>query len=322
MPRMPFRPAFLAAALLLLGATAHALDLQGHRGARGLAPENTLPAFEKALAIGVDTLELDIGVSADGVVVVSHDVALNPAITRDAAGAWLGGAAPLIRSLTLQQLQAYDVGRVRPDSSYGRGFPQQQPRDGTRIPTLAAVFDLAVAKGAPVRFSIETKIDANRPDDTVSPEAMATALLKVIADAGMAERVSIQSFDWRTLRLVKDKAPAIPTVCLTARTQSVDSTADPRWTAGLRLADHGNSVPQLAKVAGCATWSPNAGALTPELLKQAQDAGLKVVPWTVNAPADMDRLIGWGIDGLITDYPDRAREVMKARWMELPAAFP
>jgi glycerophosphoryl diester phosphodiesterase len=312
----------LAAALLLLGATAHALDLQGHRGARGLAPENTLPAFEKALEVGVDTLELDIGVTSDGVVVVSHDVALNPAITRDAQGRWIASPGPLVRSLTLQQLQAYDVGRVRPDSAYGRGYPQQQPHDGSRIPTLADVFALVARKGATVRFNIETKIDANRPDDTVSPEAMATALVKTIETAGLGDRVSIQSFDWRTLRIVQDKAPAIPTVCLTARTASVDSASDPRWTAGLRLPEHGNSVPRLAKAAGCATWSPNAAALTPELLKEAHDAGLKVVPWTVNEPADMDRLIGWGVDGLITDYPNRAREVMKARWMELPAAFP
>jgi glycerophosphoryl diester phosphodiesterase len=321
MPRMT-ATRLLAAALLLLGTAAHALDLQGHRGARGLAPENTLAAFEKALAIGVDTLELDIGVTADGVVVVAHDVALNPAITRDAEGRWLSGSTPLIRSLTLQQLQAYDVGRVRPDSPYGRGFPQQQPHDGTRIPTLAAVFAMAAARSTTVRFNIETKIDANRPDDTVSPEAMTTGLLQAIRAAGMSERVSIQSFDWRTLRIAKDKAPDIPTVCLTARTQSVDSAADPRWTAGMRLAEHGNSVPQLAKAAGCATWSPNAGALTRESLQEAQDAGLKVVPWTVNAPADIERLIAWGVDGLITDYPDRARQVMKARWMELPAAFP
>jgi glycerophosphoryl diester phosphodiesterase len=322
MPRMWFRPASIAAALLLVGAAAHALDLQGHRGARGLAPENTLPAFERALAVGVDTLELDIGVTADGVVVVLHDVALNPAVTRDAQGQWLSGPATLVRSLTLQQLQAHDVGRIRPDSAYARSFPQQQPSDGTRVPTLASVFALVAAKGAPVRFNIETKLDPNRPDDTVPAEAMVTALLQAVRAAGMSERVTIQSFDWRTLRLVKDKAPELPTSCLTARTNGVDSTADARWTAGLRLADHGNSVPRLAKAAGCDTWSPNAGSLTRELLKEAQDAGLKVLPWTVNERADMDRLIGWGVDGLITDYPDRAREVMKARWMELPASFP
>jgi glycerophosphoryl diester phosphodiesterase len=324
MPRMPARrpPALAAIALLLLATAAHALDLQGHRGARGLAPENTLPAFERALATGVETLELDIGVTADGVVVVAHDPFLNPALTRDGAGQWLREPGPTIRSLTLQQLRSYDVGRIRPDSAYARSFPHQQPQDGTRIPTLASVFALAADRGAPVRFSIETKIDPNRPDDTVAPDSMATALLQAVRAAGMSERVSIQSFDWRTLRIIQERAPGIPTVCLTARTSNADSTADARWTAGLRIADHGNSVPRLAKAAGCATWSPNAGALTRATLKEAQDAGLKVVPWTVNEPADMDRLIAWGVDGLITDYPDRAREAMRARWMELPAAFP
>src|SRR3954466_8886308 len=99
----------LAAALLLAlpALAATAFDLQGHRGARGLAPENTLPAFERALAVGVDTLELDIGVTADGVVVVLHDVALNPAVTRDAQGQWLSGPGPLVHSLTLQRLQSH-----------------------------------------------------------------------------------------------------------------------------------------------------------------------------------------------------------------------
>ncbi|MBA2963900.1 MULTISPECIES: glycerophosphodiester phosphodiesterase [Ramlibacter] len=314
--------ALVATALLLLGTAAQALDLQGHRGARGLAPENTLPAFERALAVGVDTLELDVGVTADGVVVVAHDPFLNPSLARDATGQWLAGPGPTIRSLTLQQLGGYDVGRIRPDSAYARSFPHQQPQDGARIPTLSSVFALAAERGAPVRFNIETKIDPNRPEDTVAPDAMATALLQAIRAAGMSERVSVQSFDWRTLRIVQERAPGIPTVCLTARTANVDSTADSRWTAGLRLADHGNSVPRLARAAGCTTWSPNAGALTREALKEAQDAGMKVVPWTVNEPADMDRLIGWGVDGLITDYPDRAREVMRARWMELPPAFP
>jgi hypothetical protein len=147
--------------------------------ARPGAREHPARVRESAGQVGVDTLELDIGVTADGVVVVSHDVALNPAITRDAAGAWLASPGPLIRSLTLQQLQAYDVGRVRPDSAYGRGFPaaaaarrHPHPDPGGRCSPWSP------AKGAPVRFNIETKIDANRPDDTVSPEAMATALLK------------------------------------------------------------------------------------------------------------------------------------------------
>ena len=313
----------LKALLLCLGAalalSAAAFDLQGHRGARGLAPENTLPAFERALGIGVTTLELDVGVTGDGVVVIHHDPALNPAITRDAGGQWLAGSkGPLIRSLTLAQLQAYDVGRINPEAPYAKTFNTQQARDGTRVPTLASLFERVKALGAKdVRFNIETKISPGQPDDTVDPESMTRALLKVIQDAGMVQRVDIQSFDWRTLQSVQKIAPAIRTVYLTVQTSNNDNLRDGTWTAGLRIADHG-SVPRLVKAAGGAVWSPNGGALTEALLKEAQALGLQVIPWTINNPADMERLIAWGVDGIITDYPDRLRGVMQARALPLP----
>ena len=124
---------FLIALVLAAPALAFAFDLQSHRGTRGLAPENTLPAFERALELGVDTLELDIGITADGVVVISHDPYLNPLIARDAKGEWLEGTrGPLIKNLTLAQLQTYDVGRIKPDSPYAKTFSTQQPHDGTR----------------------------------------------------------------------------------------------------------------------------------------------------------------------------------------------
>jgi glycerophosphoryl diester phosphodiesterase len=309
----------LLAAILLLPLAAAAFDLQGHRGARGLAPENTLPAFTRALEIGVSTLELDIAVTADGVVVVSHDPALNPAITRDAAGQWIAGPrGPLIRSLTLAQLRAYDVGRIRPDTPYARTFSQQQPVDGTRIPTLDEVIDLVRDRRAThVRFNIETKLYPTAPEDTVAVDAMVDALLRVVRDNAVRERVSIQSFDWRSLKRVQELDANIPVVHLTIQTANTDNTRDGAWTAGLRLADHG-SVPRLVKAAGGRTWSPNAGALTQALVQEAHALGLGVVPWTVNETADMERLVGWGVDGLITDYPDRLRAVLQQRGMPLP----
>ncbi|MDB5856687.1 MAG: glycerophosphoryl diester phosphodiesterase [Ramlibacter sp.] len=312
-----FKAALLAAALL--AGPVFAFDLQGHRGSRGLAPENTLPAFERALALGVNTLELDVALTADGVLVVSHDPYLNPTIARDPGGQWLPGTrGPLIKSLTLAQLRGYDVGRIRPGTSYATTFASQEARDGARVPTLAEVFELAQARRADVRFNIETKVFPNRPEDTVAPEVLTQALLAVVQQAGMQSRVSIQSFDWRTLQLVQKLAPAIPTVYLTSQTASSDNTADPAWTAGLKLADHG-SVPRMVKAAGGAAWSPNAPAVTEALVKEAHALGLQVIPWTVNSPADMDRLIAWGVDGLITDYPDRLREVMARRGLPLPA---
>ncbi len=317
-----WRPIWLVIVALMpfVALPAAAFDLQGHRGARGLTPENTLPAFERALALGVTTLELDIGLSADGVVVVAHDPYLNPLITRDAAGQWLAGSkGPLIRSLSLAQLQAYDVGRIQPGTPYASTFSNQQPVDGTHIPTLAALFDRVKLLGAgQVRFNIETKLHPEMPGDTASPEAMTAALLQVVRDAGMLTRISIQSFDWRTLQIVQRLAPAVPTVYLSVQSASSNNITSGAWTAGFKIAEHA-SVPAMVKAAGGAVWSPNGGAVTQALVQQAQALGLKVIPWTINQASDMERLIGWGVDGVITDYPDRLREVMQQRQMALPA---
>lgn len=305
---------------VLMPAGGFAFDLQGHRGARGLAPENTLAAFTVALQTGVTTLELDIAVTADGVVVVSHDAALNPALTRNADGQWLTGTKGLaIHTLTLAQLQTYDVGRINPASALASLFSSQRPSDGQRIPTLAAVFDLVTAMGASgVKFNIETKLDPLQPDASVSPALMTKALLKVVGDAGMAQRVTVQSFDWRSLRLVQQLAPGLPTACLTAQFSSHDSVRDGRWTAGFQLGDY-PGLPWMVKAAGCTVWSPNSAALTQSLLSQAHSLGLQVLPWTVNARPDMARLLDWGVDGIITDYPDRLRSLLGERGMAMPA---
>lgn len=318
MPPRPRLAALLFGALLWLPAAA--FDLQAHRGARGLLPENTLPGFERALRIGVSTLEMDAAVTADGVVVLSHDPVLNRDLVRGADGEWLSEPVA-IRTLTQAQLQAFDVGRIRPDSSYARSFSQQQPVDGARMPTLAAVFELVKRMGADhVQFDIETKMDLRNPDNTLPPEPFVQAVLKVIREAGMEERVMIQSFDWRTLQVVRALAPRIRTVYLTTQSARGSNLDSPVYTAGLTLAEHG-SVPRMVKAAAGHVWSPNFQALTQELLKEAQSLGLKVVPWTVNEPADMDRLIGWGVDGLISDYPDRLREAMRRHGLPLPPAI-
>ncbi|MBB4220577.1 glycerophosphodiester phosphodiesterase [Variovorax sp. 375MFSha3.1] len=318
----------LASALLLAGCSAimptarQHFDLEAHRGGRGLAPENTLAAFSNAVDMGVTTLELDIGLTADGVVVISHDTSLNPDHTRDASGAWLApkSGAP-IRTLTLAQLQTYDVGRINPASNYGKLFALQAPRDGERIPTLASLFAQVQARGADaatVRFNIETKIDPSKPDETAAPEPMVRALLAEIDKANMANRVTIQSFDWRTLTLVGKLAPQLPRAYLTtARTLK-----DKRWTDGLDAASFA-SVPQMVRAAsanapGPVIWSPAFADLTPEVIREAHKLGLKVLPWTVNQRADMQRLMDWGADGIITDYPDILRDLMRERGLSLP----
>jgi glycerophosphoryl diester phosphodiesterase len=186
------RPVLALLVLATLAVAAPAFDLQAHRGGRGLRPESTLPAFENALHIGVTTLETDIAITADGVPVLSHDPALNPAITRDAQSRWLPTRGPLIRTLTLAQLQTYDVGRIDPASRYGRNFPDQRPRDGERIPTLASLFERVNELGAKdIEFDIETKIDPREPDATLAPEPFVQALLGVVRKYGLVSRVMI-----------------------------------------------------------------------------------------------------------------------------------
>jgi glycerophosphoryl diester phosphodiesterase len=308
----------VAATLLLLLMPAQAFDLQAHRGGRGLLPENTLAAFAHALDLGVDTLELDIAITADGVPVISHDAALNPAFTRDAQGRWIREPGPLIRSLTLEQLQRYDVGRLDPSREYARSLPQQQPRDGQHIPTLAALFELVRERGADkVRFNIETKISPDQPDATLEPAAFLDRLLPVIQQSGMQERTMIQSFDWRSLRLVRQRAPAMETVYLTIESARANNVHDPLWTAGMDWRDHASTAHMVKANAGT-TWSPNFNQIDATKVKAAQQLGLKVIPWTVNDARDMDRLIAWGVDGIITDYPDRLRAAMQRAGLPLP----
>jgi glycerophosphoryl diester phosphodiesterase len=310
----------LAAALLALATFGTAaFDLQGHRGTRGLAPENTLAGFERALDIGVTTLELDIHLTSDGVPAITHDPQLNPALTRAGGGQWVAEPAPLIMSMTLAQLQTYDVGRLKPDTRYAQTYPEQQPADGQRIPTLAQLFERIKARGDErVRFNIELKLTPQQPAVTPPPAAIVQATLDVIRLHRMEQRVSLQSFDWRILQEVKRQAPTIPLAALTIRQRSLDNLSDGRWTAGLTLAQHGGSVPKMVKAVGAQIWSPYFGELTPDLLREARSLGLKVIPWTVNDPSAIDNMLAWGVDGLITDYPDRARKAMAARGLALP----
>lgn len=318
----PGRGAWLA--LLCAALPAQAFDLQGHRGARGLAPENTLAAFAAALSVGVDTLELDTGVTRDGVVVVSHDAALNPDLTRGPDGRWLEGRGPAIRSLTYAQLRRYDVGRLKPDTAYAKRYLEQKPHDGARIPRLAEVFALVQRAGnAAVRFNIETKLSPAAPDETAAPEVFARALVAAIRASGMAPRTTIQSFDWRTLQLVQKEAPEIPTVYLSAQQKWLDNVAEgSAWTAGVRAQDHGGSVPRMVTAAGGRIWSPYFGDLTAAQLAEARALGLKVVVWTVNEAEPIHRMLELGVDGIISDRPDRVREAMAARGMPLPPATP
>jgi len=292
------------------------IDIIGHRGAAGLAPENTLSAFKKACEIGVDAVELDVLLTADDKIVVHHDYNLNPEIARTADGEWVSGPGPVIRDLTLANLKTYDVGRLKPGTRYSRRYPEQQPVDGEHIPTLGAVISLLKAKCDPAtQLWAEIKTNPEKPDFTPAPETVADAVVQLLHLQKFAERVRILSFDWRTLVHIQKLAPEIPTVYLSLEGKSLNNIKAGRpgaspWMAGLDIDGFNGSIPQAVKAAGGRCWAPYYKHLTNDLLNEAHALGIKVFVWTPDKRSDMVRLIEMGVDGIITNRPDILKSVV------------
>ena len=256
-----------------------------------------MEGFQAALAMGVEVIELDVGMTADGVVVVSHDLTLNPDLTRDATGAWIGSPGPALRDLTLAELGRFDVGRLRPGAAYGAQFPQQRPHDGARVPALADVLRLSSS----VRLTVELKTDPRFPNLTVPAPVLADATLAVVDAADAGSRIYLESFDWRGPRHVRRTRPDIRLAWLTRPETERDAHL---WWDGPHPQDFGGSIPRVVAAEGGPIWAPEHTNLTRDLVDEAHELGLLVLPWTVNDPDAMRRLLGWGADGLITDRPD------------------
>lgn len=300
-------------------------EVHGHRGARGLWPENTLAGFARTLGLGVSALELDCGVTRDGVVVVTHDPQLNPDLTRDAQGRFLTAPGPPIVGLSFAQLQSYDVGRLRPGSDYGARFPAQQPIDGQRIPRLCDVLTLVRTRGGGnVQLDIEVKTFPEQPQLAAAPEVFAAALQADIEATGTAAMVCVMAFDWGVLAAVRRRMPGLATVALTEEQTGEDTiqigASEPSpWLGGLDPRSFDNSVVRLVKATGATTWGPDFKDLDGARVAEARALGLRVVPWTVNAETDMQRMLDLGVDGMTTDRPDLLRAFLAAKGLSLPA---
>lgn len=299
-------------------------ELQGHRGARGLWPENTLAGFSRALELGVGAVELDCGLTRDGVPVVTHDPQLNADCSRDAQGRFLTRPGPAVFELTLSELQAYDVGRLRPGSAYAARFPQQQAVDGERIPALADVLRLVRTRGrGRVRVSVEVKTFPEQPHLTASPQQFAEALKRDLESTATAALVVVMAFDWRVLREMQRQMPHVATAALTDQqpggdTVCLDAPRPSPWLGGLDARDFEGSVERLVKASGAGTWGPDYRDLDAGRVERAHALGLKVVPWTVNEPSHMERLLAFEVDGMTTDRPDLLRALLERRGLTVP----
>ncbi len=282
-------------------------DAQGHRGARGLLPENTLPAFELALELGVSTVELDLGITRDREVVVSHDRHINSDVCLQADGSPIPEPAPALRDLDLATVQSFDCGSLNPDPQRFTEPPRENA-PGAHIPTLAEVFELADTFGDPdVRFNIEIKIDPS-VDDTVPIEEFVELTVGVVQEHEMVDRVTVQSFAWRALELTKQHAPEIQTAALLGT-----DTLTPLWLNGLDVDSPRATSLGLLQAASAYVdiFSPYWRLVMPgspfyhgNPIQDIQAAGFLIIPWTVNRQRHMEKLLDLGVDGMITDYPD------------------
>ena len=303
----------------------HCTAIHGHRGARGHAPENTLAGFETALRFGVSALELDINVSSDHRIVIHHDPRLNPAITRNPNGTWVTRFDERLYGMSVMELQQFDVGCLDARTLYGCGFPHQRSAHEQRIPTLPQLAEVLRRLGADqMLLNIEVKIDPRNPDWSPPPSKFATLLLKELDEIGWLNKTWVQSFDWHVLQAVQDQEPTVPTGYLTSEqpdfnTVAVNELNTSPWLAGFDPVNFNGDLALAIQQAGGRYWGPNYLDLTEPRIQRAQRAGLEVHTWTVNKPTDIARLCRWGVNGVTSDYPDRARFELARLGVALPS---
>ncbi|RAY13567.1 glycerophosphodiester phosphodiesterase [Actinomadura craniellae] len=294
------------------------VEVHGHRGARGLRPENTLPGFAHALEIGVDALELDVGITADGAVVVHHDQELSAVTTTDTGPARPGDpgypyVGRPIRDLTLDQIRTVDAGVRRADDA-DPFLLTQLPLPGTGLPLLSEVCALVERHDTGrVRLAVELKTDPGWSGAEI--DRFVAAVAEVLDPAGWSWRARLLAFDWRVLVAARRYAPGVERVALVERKTLAEGSA---WLAGHRPADYLAGAVEL----GATVLSPHHPLVTAELVRDARLRELPVAVWTVNDTADMARFIDHGVDAIVTDYPDRLHHVLAAHGLPVPAASP
>jgi len=339
---------------------AHAVDrnakvqVYAHRGVRAFYPENTMSGYAHALRIGTDWADMDIALTKDGEVVVTHDPVLNPNIVRDANGEFLAknkealSSLPLsdfarfnqkyaISHLTLDQVRLFDVGRINKNSGYAQYFPKQKAVDGEKVPTLREVIHFVKAHADErVGFQIEMKTEPAHPEYSADPKKFAQALYKILADEGIIDRAEIQAFDFRCLTELLKIDKRVKTAFLTSRDNerggaddfySSDQAVATRWTGGPLAADYG-SIPKMVKALGGYAWEPEDVQLTKESLEEAHRLGLKVVVWswpemagTAFDPVMTQKMIDLRVDGIITDDPGRLNRMLEKQGLPTPPKF-
>lgn len=315
-----------------------AFDLQAHRGGLGLTVESTLGGFERALRLGVSTLELDVQITRDGQAVVTHDRVVQATRCRDTAPVLPGDAqwpyaGDYVKDLTLAQVRTLDCGTLTQPQ-----HPGQRALPGARMPLLSEVFGLVDRyRARDVVLNVETKVEAGAPHETAPREQFVQVVAQEVREARLQRQVTVQSFDWGALMRMREVAPALPLVALDNGQflQTGMPGASP-WLGGIDIDDFGGDPVAAVDSFGAYAISPLHGTpqdgavywpdyvpfTTKAMVDAAHARGIRVIPWTVDDRPTMEKLMDDGVDGIITNFPDRLREVMADRGYRLPRPVP
>ena len=298
--------------VLAFSGDAKTVRLVGHRGARGLLPENSMIGFDFSLSIGINLLEFDVFLSRDNVPVITHNYRLQTSATRGPNGRFISGQGPRVSSLLVEEIESYDIGRLDGNTSYGQRFPDQAQLDGIKIPRLVDLLQLlSQPRYESVCMMLELKSDPNLMDNQVSRQQFVSIVDKTLRSAGMTQRALLHSFDWGLLAECQKQIPDMPLSFLTQLKEnglSVGEDSSANLSPGLNKP--GVSIPDEVSKAGGSVWCPHFSEINRNDLARARDLGLCVGVWTVNEPQDIKAMISLGVDSIVTDYPGRAQKIL------------
>ncbi len=281
----------------------------GHRGARGVLPENSMIGFDFSLSIGVPLLEFDVVLTADDVPVITHNHRLHASSFRDTNGLFLSGEEPKVSSLTFEQIQQFDIGRLDGHSAYGQRFPDQAQLDGVRVPRLIDLLDLvAEQKYGDAYLMVELKSDPDLAHDALYRENFVGRVLQEVRAKGLSTRAVLHSFDWNLLEECQLQAPDMPSSYLTQLPENEDDVGEDSSKAVCPdFRGRRDEIPLLVKQAGGSLWCPYYADVTAENVALAKELGLCVAVWTVNEHEEISRMIDLRVDAIVSDYPGRVQ---------------
>ena len=294
------------------------IKIYGHRGARGDLPENTLESFKYLFDNDINAYETDILITKDLIPVITHDFRLDPSLTKDEEGNWINDEDVKIFDLTYDEISKFDVGSLNKLTRYGRRFVNQKSLENQKIPKLSELLELS-SKNVLQNLLINLEIKST-PDEknlTPDPKDLVQIVLNEINNSNLKDKIIISSFDWRILREVKKQSPEIPRAYLTFQQEKgmkIKKTIYSKspWIDHIPLTIV-YDLPKIIKELGGSAWHPYYKDINKKAVKDAHDNNLPVNVWTVNDEDDMLKMIEYGVDGIMTDYPLRLKNLCEKR---------